>query len=60
MVWLYVGFVSFVLALLVLDLGVFHRKVHVVKLREALTWSAIWISLGVSFSGLIYLGYEQH
>ncbi|MBP8810640.1 MAG: TerC family protein [Kofleriaceae bacterium] len=60
MEWLYVGFIAFILALLVLDLGVFHRQAHVVKMREALTWSAVWISLGVAFSGFIYLGYEHH
>ncbi len=56
----YAGFVVFILALLALDLGVFHRKVHVVSTREALTWSAIWISLGLAFVGFVYLGYEHH
>jgi len=60
MFWLYVGFIAFIVGLLALDLGVFHRKAHVVKMREALGWSAVWISLGASFSGLIYVGYEQH
>jgi tellurite resistance protein TerC len=60
MVWMYVGFISLVCALLLLDLGVFHRKVHVVAMKEALGWSAFWISLGVLFSGFIYLGYENH
>ena len=36
MVWMYVGFISLVCALLLLDLGVFHRKVHVVAMKEAL------------------------
>ncbi len=60
MTWLYLGFVAFVSLLLALDLGVFHRKLHVVGVKEALGWSAFWISLGVAFSGLIYLGYEHH
>ena len=60
MEWLYVGFVAFILALLILDLGVFHRTAHVVSMREALTWSGIWISLGLAFAGFIYLGYEHH
>jgi tellurite resistance protein TerC len=60
MFWLYLGFIGLILVLLALDLGVFHRKLHVVKVKEALGWSAFWISLGVAFSGLIYLGYEQH
>ncbi len=59
MEWLYFGFIAFILALLALDLGVFHRHAHVVRMREALTWSAVWITLGLSFSGVIYLGYEH-
>jgi len=58
--WMYAGFVLLVLALLALDLGVFHRKVHVVSVREALGWSAFWIALGLAFSGFIYVGYENH
>jgi tellurite resistance protein TerC len=45
--------------MLALDLGVFHRKAHVVSMREALGWSAVWIALGVSFSAFIYFGYEH-
>jgi tellurite resistance protein TerC len=59
MVWLYAGFVAFVIGLLALDLGVFHRKAHVVSVKEALGWSAFWISLGCAFVGIIYLGYDQ-
>jgi tellurite resistance protein TerC len=57
---MYVGFVTLVVVLLALDLGVFHRTAHVVKTREALGWSAFWISLGLLFTGFIYLGYERH
>jgi hypothetical protein len=39
MIWIWVGFIVFVLAMLALDLGVFHRKAHVVSMREALGWS---------------------
>ncbi len=60
MLWMYVGFIGLVLALLALDLGVFHRKAHVVKTKEALGWSAFWIGLGLAFTGIIYLGYEHH
>ena len=60
MFWMYSGFILLVLALLALDLGVFHRKVHVVSVKEALGWSAFWIALGLAFSGFIYLGYENH
>jgi tellurite resistance protein TerC len=60
MIWLYLGFIAFIVGLLVLDLGVFHRKAHVVKTREALGWSALWISLGIGFAGFVYFGYEHH
>jgi tellurite resistance protein TerC len=59
MIWVWIGFVSFVLGLLALDLGVFHRKAHVVSVREALGWSAVWISLGLAFSLFVYHGYER-
>src|SRR5512141_897785 len=60
MIRMYAGFVALVLALLALDLGVFHRKAHVVSVREALGWSAFWIALGLAFAGFIYAGYENH
>jgi tellurite resistance protein TerC len=60
MVWIWIGFILFVLLMLALDLGVFHRKAHVVTLREALAWSAVWITLGLSFSAFVYYGYENH
>jgi tellurite resistance protein TerC len=44
----------FVAAMLVLDLGVFHRRAHPVKFREALAWSAMWISLAAGFAGIVY------
>ena len=56
---LYVGFVLFILMLLALDLGVFHRTAHIVKVKEALGWSAGWISLGLLFTVFIYFGYEH-
>jgi len=60
MPWTYAAFVGLVLGLLALDLGVFHRRAHVVRVREALGWSAFWIGLGVAFTGVIYLGYQHH
>jgi tellurite resistance protein TerC len=60
MIWMYAGFLTLVLALLALDLGVFHRKAHVVSVKEALGWSAFWIALGLAFAGFIYAGYENH
>ncbi len=59
MIWFWIGFVVLVLALLALDLGVFHRKAHVISFREAMGWSAFWIFLGLAFSVFIYYGYEN-
>jgi tellurite resistance protein TerC len=52
--WFYLGFTLFVLAMLALDLGVFHRKAHVVSVREAMRWSAVWITLALVFNLLFY------
>lgn len=60
MIWAWFIFVSFVLLMLALDLGVFHRKSHVVGMKEALTWSSVWITLGLLFSILVYFAYENH
>ena len=57
MVWLWAGFIVLVLLLLLLDLSVFHRKAHVDSVGEAFTWSAMWISLGLSFSVFVYFAY---
>src|SRR3954453_22804087 len=54
-IWMWVGFNVFVLVLLALDLGVFHRKAHAVSVREATIWSVIWISLSMLFNLGIYL-----
>jgi tellurite resistance protein TerC len=48
--WFYGLFTLAVLGFLALDLGVFHRKTHEVRFREALTWSAVWISLALTFA----------
>lgn len=55
MISLWVGFHIFVIVMLVLDLGVFHRKAHVIRIKEALIWSGVWISLALLFNVLIYL-----
>lgn len=52
--WFYLGFTAFVLCLLALDLGVFHRQAHEVSFREAATWSAVWIALALLFNFLLY------
>ena len=47
-------FNAFVLLMLALDLGVFHRKSHEVSLREALTWTGVWIFLALVFNGILF------
>ena len=53
-VWLWVGFIVFVLAMLALDLGVFHRHAHVVSMREAASWTAVWVAVALLFNYGIY------
>jgi TerC family integral membrane protein len=53
--WLYLAFTAIVLALLALDLGVFHRKAHEVRFREAAAWCAVWITLALLFNLALYL-----
>jgi tellurite resistance protein TerC len=48
------GFLAFVLLMLALDLGVFHRKAHSVSAREALVWTIVWIALAVLFGAGIW------
>jgi integral membrane protein, TerC family len=52
--FMWIGFILFVIFMLALDLGVFHRKQHTVKIKEALIWSGIWISLALIFNAGIY------
>jgi tellurite resistance protein TerC len=59
MIWLWIGFNLFVLLMLALDLGVFHRKAHVVSVREATTWSVLWIALALLFNLGLYLFWDQ-
>lgn len=58
MVWLWAAFIAFVLLMLALDLGVFHRKAHVVSVKEALAWSAVWLAMGLTFAVFVYFAYE--
>lgn len=51
---LYVGFTVFVLLMLSLDLGVFHKKLHVVSVKEATLWTVAWISLAFVFNAVFY------
>lgn len=52
--WFYLAFTAFVLLMLGLDLGVFHREAHKVSFKEATAWSIVWISLALIFNALFY------
>lgn len=52
--WFYLGFVAFVIAMLALDLGVFHKNSHSVSFREATIWSVVWVSLAMLFNAGLY------
>ncbi len=53
--WAWAGFLTFVALMLALDLGVFNRRAHVVSLKEALAWCAVWFGLAMAFNLLISL-----
>lgn len=52
--WAWAGFFAFIAGMLLLDLGVFQREPHEIKMKEALGWCGIWISLALAFNGLIW------
>ncbi|MEN3331816.1 MAG: tellurite resistance protein TerC [Blastocatellia bacterium] len=52
--WLYLAFTGLVVLLLVVDLGVFHKKAHAVSFREATIWSIVWVILSLGFALLLY------
>src|SRR5262249_56623585 len=52
--WLYAALIGVVLALLALDLGVFHRTPHRVSFREAAAWCAVWVAIAVLFNIALY------
>ena len=58
--WFWVVFIAFVLAMLALDLGVFHRKLHVVRPKEAATWVAVWVGLALAFAAGLHWFYGSH
>ena len=59
-VWFWVVFIAFILAMLALDLGVFHRRVHVVRPKEAAAWVAVWVALALGFAAGLYFVYGHH
>jgi len=52
--WFYAAFTGFVLLLLALDLGIFHRKAHAVTFKESALWSVVWITLSLGFNYALY------
>ncbi len=52
--WPWIIFNAFVLLMLAIDLGIFHRKSKKVSFKEAITWSLVWITLALVFNGWIY------
>jgi TerC family integral membrane protein len=58
--WFWAGFVGFVLAMLALDLGVFHRKAHEVRPKEAAIWTAVWVALAMVFAAGLTFFYGPH
>jgi tellurite resistance protein TerC len=52
--WFYLAFTAFVLVLLAIDLGIFHRQAHVVSMKEAAAWSVVWVVLALTFNYFFY------
>jgi len=57
---LWIGFIVLILALLALDLGVLNRGSHTISAKQALGWTALWVSLAALFSLVVYFGYEHN
>jgi tellurite resistance protein TerC len=59
--WLWIGFSLFIFTMLSLDLGLFNRKAHTIKYREAWLWSGVWVTLAMIFAGIVfyYLGTQS-
>lgn len=52
--WAWAAFLAFIVAMLLLDLLVLHREAHEVSMKEAATWSGIWIAMGLGFGGIVW------
>ncbi len=57
--YLWIGFNLFVLLLLVLDLGVFHRKAKVISVKEALAWTCVWVVMAFLFNIFVYYHFGE-
>lgn len=58
-IWLWIGFNAFVIAMLALDLGIFHRKAHVVSFKESISWTIVWIVLALCFNAGVWWYFGQ-
>jgi tellurite resistance protein TerC len=52
--WLWLGFSIFIVTMLSLDLGLFNRKAHQIRYREAWIWSGVWVTLALIFAGIVF------
>ncbi len=52
--WVWIAFIGFVVLCLVLDLGVFNKKDHIISTREAAIWTSVWVSISLAFSAVVY------
>ncbi|MEO6683514.1 MAG: hypothetical protein ABIN48_11895 [Ginsengibacter sp.] len=52
--WVWILFLTLITIFLALDLGVFHKNDHVIKTKEAGMWTTVWVTVALSFSGVIY------
>ena len=59
-VWLWSGFIAFIVIVLILDLGFLNRKARVVSLYESLAWTGLWVSLALTFNVIVYFIYDSH
>jgi tellurite resistance protein TerC len=56
---IWASFLIFIGCMVALDLGVFHRKSHVISIKEALTWTAIWVATALVFNGIVFFLYNS-
>jgi tellurite resistance protein TerC len=53
--WIWIAFLSFIVGMLAIDLLVFQKEAHAVSMREAATWSGVWVALGLTFGAIVWL-----
>lgn len=58
-IYFWIGFHVFILSMLALDLGVFNKRAHKIAVKEALTWSALWITLALLFNIFVYFEFGR-